>query len=1079
MPLPRISLVAATCLSLVLTSRPAQAWDSICYKFADPTADASAIDGLVINSSRGCQGIEAARARWRDPIRQLDEHRQLFVLAVLQAGLPATLLETQKLAVFVRDQQVTGNDGATSSVMPRELMYSDPSFAGIKGAQRAFSLDELAQLPDFSYGLWDWASGNETCPLDIASTPQACHAFKTHMGATNANHFPPQSDAWYRHYHDLAMTRARVCTANRTAARQRAQARGEAPAQVDDNLRETWKACEVEALAYEAVAQHYLQDSWSAGHMWERWGSSDLNQITDLLSFPSIFGLGWDTKDPTMRRMLIAETVAAVAGSIHGADPAFIDFFNVPVIGPVSIATHDPMCYPDVDVQAFDGTSWFNVVGDLHAHDAIPSAISPTHDQVSNKALDFDRTLLDVQGQRLLGCTAGSLGEVYGALVGSGFQPVLGDAPTSAASFDADACIAPRVTNLAFFRGLFDREVDIDLFGTLEFTRQALGNFAVTITGPLAATLETPPPAFFARARADYLELTTKAALRAKQAPMATDMSYPPPFLGVQRNGANPITPSPDLADPVPVAGDSFGASGLDLPMGSYAETKPFYLTNTFHHSRTPEVCERQLEPQYRVDLKKILRAARADIEATPPTTLAGQQAREAVCRACAEWVGPFIWNTNSWNGSRLTGAPLCSYSESYPQTKTMTADEGGGWGLDPDTVLTNPKGTDTRWFAHYPTQNSHSGADPIPIGYESPLSYVGGRGDETPEELAKLMCCARLDTGGGTGNFRLHGKLTGQPLDSTVTLFLTSAAAPSIEADDLEQDYEQPVLAHLPGSNSTTGARALAAAQAERFGLRYDTDPLAKAVFDTAKAVTEDDGHGYEYNFGNTAKNWLPAAGTFRLTPLMAMDEKRGEHCTFDPPSRLITLGANRAEDYEVDFAMDCSASPTFDVGYRRPFRTAGTVRSTAVTTPDGDKQWVYAQRVFVNGPVELQQLGLVTPTAGASTVRMAVYKETGFSMLTWTATAALVTASPEQGPAPGQSMFAAGGLLDKGAYWIVTTFTGSADDTTIGFSAWRFGYGFGAAYLIPRYAAFTPQLSLGVGDFRDWRLNVFMKVH
>ena len=1074
-------IVSIGLVGLLAAPARVSAWDSICSKFADPTADTTVID--YQSTGRGCEGIEAARQRWRDPAKHVDEHRQIFEAAVLYAGLPLTLLETQKLAVFVEDEQVTGADGQTTSVKPRKLAWDDPDWMGIKAAPRAFAIDELAQLPDFSYALWDWASGNETCPLPLDPTPdaQACHTFKTHMGATNANHFPPQSDAWFTYYHQLALDRAHACTANRTAARAKAQARGEDPDAMDDNLKEVWKACEVEALAYEAVAQHFLHDSWSAGHMWERWGSSDLNTITNLLSFPS-FLPSWDSLSVSDRRLLIAESVAAVAGTIHGSDPPF---FDGAILG-ISATLHDPMCYPDSSVQAFDSSgSLFNVVGDLHLHDTISAPGLPTHDQISSRALDFDPALLQTQGTKLMDCAAGALTDVYVALKGGDFEPALGDAPASPLSFDAGACVAPRATNLAIFRGIYDRPIPplSGLALKLELTRVLVGTFVVSVVGPALASFDlgNMPLAMFGRITTDYLALTLKAALRAVEAPIETDMAVAPmTLLGLDRNGAYASEPPEELRDPK-AEPDSFafdGGGGTNVQMGSWPDSKVFWLTQAFHHSRMPEVCTRQDDTEYRIEIAKLLKAARADIGETPSSP-EEQRARDAVCQACAEWIGPFIWNTNSWDGSKLTGAPLCSYSARYPTTKTMDPDQGGGWGLEPDTVLTDPDGADKRWFAHYPTQNSHAGYDPIPIGYESPLSYVGGHGDETPEELAKLMCCAKLDTGGGTGNFRLRGKLTGQPLDSTVTFFLTPAAAPEIEAEDLDPDYEQPVLAHLPGGDSTKGVRAMALSQSERFGLKFDVDPQAKAVYDTAKAVTPDpDNTGYEYNFGNPAKNWLPAAVSFRLTPLMAMDEKRGEHCTFDPPSRTFTLNPDHPEEWNVDFAMDCSENPTFHIGYPRQFKTWSTVSSKPVDTPEGDKQWVYAQRVYAKGPLELDQLGLVTPVAGASTVRMAVYKETSISFLSWTASAELVVESGEQGLGNGQNLVPTLATLDEGAYWIVAAFTGSSNDTMIAWSPWRIGFGFGAAWLIPYGSAFEPQINLGVGDFRDWRLNLFMSV-
>jgi len=71
---------------------------------------------------------------------------------------------------------------------------------------RSIALLELAQLPDFSNSLADWAMGNEVCP--IAGTEgayadvhpvEACHMFSGAMGAVNVTHFAPLSRDMWRH----------------------------------------------------------------------------------------------------------------------------------------------------------------------------------------------------------------------------------------------------------------------------------------------------------------------------------------------------------------------------------------------------------------------------------------------------------------------------------------------------------------------------------------------------------------------------------------------------------------------------------------------------------------------------------------------------------------------------------------------------------------------------------------------------------------------------------------------------------------------------------------------------------------
>jgi hypothetical protein len=117
--------------------------------------------------------------------------------------------------------------------------------------QRTMSFPEFAQLPDHAYSLWDWALGNETCPLGDSTPAVACHEFKTHMGPVNSNHFAPQSAFFYEYYHDLALARAADCKKMITKL-------GDARARFADSV-----ACGREALVLEAVGQHFLQDAWA------------------------------------------------------------------------------------------------------------------------------------------------------------------------------------------------------------------------------------------------------------------------------------------------------------------------------------------------------------------------------------------------------------------------------------------------------------------------------------------------------------------------------------------------------------------------------------------------------------------------------------------------------------------------------------------------------------------------------------------------------------------------------------------------------------------------------------------------
>jgi hypothetical protein len=160
-----------------------------------------------------------------------------------------------QLTYFGDDSEVPG----LSQVSQRPVEPLD----GTRLVLRSISVAELAQLPDFSYGLWDWLGGNESCPEDLAGfTAEECHTFESHMGPLNSNHFPPQSRTAFSYYHQMALERANECASYRKSFK-------DSPGRFDDILKE----CEFESLAFEAIGHHFLQDSWSMGHMWERWGT--------------------------------------------------------------------------------------------------------------------------------------------------------------------------------------------------------------------------------------------------------------------------------------------------------------------------------------------------------------------------------------------------------------------------------------------------------------------------------------------------------------------------------------------------------------------------------------------------------------------------------------------------------------------------------------------------------------------------------------------------------------------------------------------------------------------------------------
>ena len=188
-------------------------------------------------------------------------------------------------------------------------------------SRRAASPARDRAAPYFSNSLSEWAAGNEICSLSgvdgayrNAHSLEACHQFKMAMGATNITHFAPLNRDMWRYYHELALTQMAEC-----------RSYAEMPAAFYGNFDDVLPAsqtevheCERLAMAYEMFAQHFLQDAWSVGHMWNAWGATtldgypaDVELLPDEAPLPAI--------DVPGRRALIGALVGIARGMVHGA----------------------------------------------------------------------------------------------------------------------------------------------------------------------------------------------------------------------------------------------------------------------------------------------------------------------------------------------------------------------------------------------------------------------------------------------------------------------------------------------------------------------------------------------------------------------------------------------------------------------------------------------------------------------------------------------------------------------------------------------------------------------------------------
>jgi len=508
--------VKALWLALCVVSLPALAWESTCSKFGDKTLSPEALAAARGEPCTPSSGPSTARERW---VGTNDEHRQLFELTRAKAGLPPEVSATQNQLVFTADATVDINGTASPTLVPA------PFEATQRLATRSWSVAEFAQLPDFSYALWDWASGHEVCPLAGASSLAECHDFAAHMGPVNSNHFVPQSRTSYAHYHRLALDRAAAC---RTMAMQVA---------TQPRFGPYVRACELEALALEAVGQHFLQDSWSMGHMWARWGSATLDD------FPG------DTVEEKRDRAVLT---ALVSGLFHGARSVLQ---TLPAW--TSYDVNDAMCAPWDDVRFMTpGGDFSRGIGDNYL--SLLSSAAP----------------YTLQSSTFFQCAVSGVLEVYAA---SGEQHGAAQPEPGFVSIDptSEPCFGQRATNQAIAAGA---AVNLKIVG-LQSTIPIDARF-VSFLLPKVARAQgkvAVSPRLRNEFRFQLQRTVTVARVRAKDAPDGTDLANGGwgPFLGVKQNGE--YDRAPDYLDPA-------------WPWPARDEHAQ-YLQRTFHQAHAAELC--------------------------------------------------------------------------------------------------------------------------------------------------------------------------------------------------------------------------------------------------------------------------------------------------------------------------------------------------------------------------------------------------------------------------------------------------------------------------------------------------------
>ncbi|MCA9540952.1 MAG: hypothetical protein KC620_18760, partial [Myxococcales bacterium] len=189
-------------LALLLTATSAFAFDSQCWP-GDIRRRTTVDQAACFEGVAQCgDGPDAARGTL------YGEHTWLVRQAMLHAGLGPRVGDVA-LRYFTDRAPVQG-DAEFTSIAP----------VGPTGPQvlieRPMTIAEFAQLPDWSYGMGDWMTGNETCPATNVlrgnlDRVKHCHSFQTHMGSVNSTHFLPQAQHIYARYHRLALAVAARC----------------------------------------------------------------------------------------------------------------------------------------------------------------------------------------------------------------------------------------------------------------------------------------------------------------------------------------------------------------------------------------------------------------------------------------------------------------------------------------------------------------------------------------------------------------------------------------------------------------------------------------------------------------------------------------------------------------------------------------------------------------------------------------------------------------------------------------------------------------------------------------------------
>ncbi len=559
------------------------------------------------------------------------EHRNMFQIYLGAAGLP-TEWNAEHTFWVPTDDEPTWYTSPTllASGEPYTLIPVD-FVAAERYRDRDLIPSMLSELPDFSYSLFDWMSGNETCPpAPPSTTGDDCYEFGGWMGSLNSTHFVPQATILYLAYHDLAVNLAEQCLEYQTDMGYGTYAAGPIPAHLShvldcgrdglcsddenypgadegelDGVDDFLEQCMVQALMVEAVGHHFFEDSWSSGHMWHRWGGPH------PANFPNLH---------------IGLATAMTSGMIHGArsitgrDDRMCQTNQWRYAWGATLGAPLPAGHPVYQVSG-DPYGVYGGVGDMYYGD-----------------------MAGLQDTMLQECSVVSICEVYqgGAQI---WGPASCSTSTITASGDA-RCHDQRATNDAIWQG---SSLQMGWLGTYPlggvFVRWTIRNFsdvdggAYTCPPSTAATEEDCVNAELARVQVGYQAAAdldpNGISLATNTAPLGVGT-----FMGIGSNDAYYGLPS---------YSDSF-----DAPWDG-GEDKELHLLRGLHRANAKYWCDNMThEDVYALRSRCQNDSLDSDV-------------RETACLLCEEFAGRMLRIGCSPDEHTDDRQPLCNYLSDTP----------------------------------------------------------------------------------------------------------------------------------------------------------------------------------------------------------------------------------------------------------------------------------------------------------------------------------------------------------------------------------------------------------------------------